>query len=210
VGPGSVTALVGPNASGKSTILHLMQGFYRPRAGAVLADDVDLDELDLRHLRCQIGTVPQDPPIFLGTVLENITYGHPDVPFEDVVRAAELAAAHDTICSLPEGYATSVGEGGARLSGGQRQRIAIARALLRRPALLLLDEPTNHLDAEAVQALFARLLSLDPPPAILLVSHDPAAVRVADRVIALFHGEIVDRVATISPPDPVLGVRHSG
>jgi ABC-type bacteriocin/lantibiotic exporter with double-glycine peptidase domain len=188
--PGEVTAIVGPNGAGKSTLVNLMLGFYRPQAGALLADGVPYDRLDLPHLRRQIGVVMQEALLFPGTVWDNLTYGFEDAAPETVERAAEWAAASELLRSLPEGYATPVGEHGVLLSGGQRQRLAIARALLREPRLLILDEPTNHLDAATVDTVMGNLRRLPQRPAILLISHDPGVVRGADRVYHLREGRL--------------------
>jgi len=189
--PGTTVALVGPNGAGKSTIAYLVLGFYRPQRGQLCADDHPFGELDIVHLRRHIGVVSQDPAIFPGTVLENITYGCPDVSTRQIVQASELATAHGFIQALPEGYDTFVGEGGVLLSSGQRQRIAIARALLRQPRLLILDEPTNHLDETAVRQLMSNLRTLDGVPAIMIISHDMGLVHEAQYVYVLQEGRIV-------------------
>lgn len=190
--PRSRVAVIGANGSGKSTILWLLLGFYRPQQGVLRADGRPYDELDIGHLRRFIGVVPQDPILFPGTVLENITYGSPEAPFEQVVRAATLATAHEAIEALPQGYRTVVGERGVLLSGGQRQRIAIARALLRSPPLLILDEPTNHLDRDSVASLLENLSGLRDAPATLMVSHDPRIVALAGTVYALRDGRLFE------------------
>jgi ABC-type multidrug transport system fused ATPase/permease subunit len=183
--PGLTVAVVGPNGAGKSTLTYLAAGFYRPWRGRVLADGVPLDDLDLAHLRAQMGVVLQDPFLFPGTVWENVTYGNPDASPEAVRLAAYTATADDVIAELPEGYDTVVGDKGVRLSGGQRQRLALARALLRRPALLILDEPTNHLDQDAIARFMARLRALPERPAILIISHNAEIVSQADVVYRL-------------------------
>ena len=132
----------------------------------------------------------QDPILFPGTIIENITYGSPDLDFQEVICAAELATAHEFIQQLPQKYETFVGENGVLLSGGQRQRIAIARALLRQPRLLILDEPTNHLDAAAVGQLMNNLKHMDNPPATLIISHDKDIVRQAQRIYVLQDGSV--------------------
>jgi ABC-type bacteriocin/lantibiotic exporter with double-glycine peptidase domain len=190
--PGSTTAVVGPNGAGKSTIINLVLGFYRPQQGQLYADGQPYEELDLAHLRGQIGVVLQDAVLLPGTVYENVTYGSPGATGEQVARAVELAMAGGFIAELPYGYDTQVGDEGATLSGGQRQRIAIARALLRRQPLLILDEPTNHLESAAVRQFMRNLKSLDYAPAILLISHDPAVVREADNVYVLREGRLVE------------------
>jgi ABC-type bacteriocin/lantibiotic exporter with double-glycine peptidase domain len=189
--PGTTVAVVGPNGAGKSTIANLVLGFYRPQEGQLYADDHPFNDLDIVHLRRRIGVVPQEPILFPGTIWENITYGSPDVSFGQVIEAARLATAHRFIEQSPQGYDTFVGEDGMLLSGGQRQRLALARALLRRPALLILDEPTNHLDEAAVQQLMDNLQELDNVPAILIISHDMDVVRQAQQIYILNEGRIV-------------------
>jgi len=169
--PGSMVALMGPNGIGKSTLAHLITGFYRPQKGYLYADDQPYDDLDIGQLRKYIGIVPQDPVIFSGTIWENITYGRPNASAEEVDQACRLATAYEFIREFPESYHTLAGEGGVRLSGGQRQSIAIARALLRQPKLLILDEPTNHLDEDSVRRLMKNLRELESAPTILIITH---------------------------------------
>lgn len=192
--PGTLTVLVGPNGAGKSTLLQLLLGFYRPQQGRVLADDQPYDEIDLADLRRQIGIVTQNPVIFEGTIRDNIAYGLPDASDAAIQAAAQLATADEFIRTLPQGYATPVGDAGRLLSGGQRQRIAAARALLRQPALLILDEPTNHLDEEAIVRLLQNLRGLNPAPAILAVTHNPVVIQAANVVHRLAGGTL----ATVS------------
>ena len=183
--PGSLVALMGPNGVGKSTIASLILGFYRPQKGQIFTDGCAYDTLDIVHLRKSIGVVPQEPVIFSGTILENITYGQPAVNFEEVKRAARLASADEFIQQLPLGYDTATGEQGVMLSGGQCQRIAIARALLRRPKLLILDEPTNHLDDRAIEMLLRNIKSLDENPSILLITHNREIAQQANAIYFL-------------------------
>ncbi|MFC1811651.1 ABC transporter ATP-binding protein [Thermodesulfobacteriota bacterium] len=192
VHPNQMVALVGPNGAGKSTIVNLILGFYRPQEGGLFADGCPYDGLDVVHFRRQVGVVTQDPIIFPGTVLENITYGSPEADTAEVVRAAELAIAHDFILRLPEGYDTFVGERGILLSGGQRQRIAVARALLRRPQLLILDEPTHHLDKIGVLELMGNLKRIEQVPSVLIISHDVDILDEADQFYYLKEGRVVD------------------
>ncbi len=191
--PQSTIAIMGANGSGKSTMMHLLSGFYRPQEGRLFADDCPYDELDIPHLRRSIGVVMQDPFFFPGTILENITYGSAGAKHPHVLEAARLATAHTFIEELPKGYDTLVGDNGVLLSGGQRQRIAIARALLRRPKLLILDEPTNHLDASAVAGLMENLKRLSYRPTTILISHDKEIVHHADHIYTVEHGRIVPR-----------------
>jgi ABC-type multidrug transport system fused ATPase/permease subunit len=188
--PGSMTTIVGPNGSGKTTIANLILGFYRPQEGQVYADDQPYDELDIPHLRRQIGVVSQNPVIFPGTILENILYGCTETQFEQVIRAAKLSTAHEFIASLPEGYQTFVGKNGLLLSGGQRQRIAIARAFLKIPKLLILDEPTNHLDNHAVKQVMENVKAFEGSPTIIAISHDIDIARQSDRIYMIQNGKV--------------------
>lgn len=184
----STVALIGANGCGKTTMLLLVAGFYRPTGGCLLADGVEYDELDITELRRQIGFVMQDAVLFSGTVAENLAYGAAGVNAEDMRESAVLATADEFVRELPSGYQTQVGDGGIRLSGGQRQRLAIARALLRKPKLLLLDEPTAHLDSAAIARLMRNLHGLPDRPTILIASHDMDVVRHADIVYTIANG----------------------
>jgi ATP-binding cassette subfamily B protein len=198
--PHSRVAIIGSNGAGKSTMAHLILGFYSPLSGRLYADDIPYEEVDVVHLRRQIGVVMQDPALFSGTILENISYGSPGAERKDVARAAKLAMADDFIRRLPEGYDTYIGEDGVMLSGGERQRLALARALLRRPKLLILDEPTNHLDRVSVGQLLDNLDDLEDRPAILMISHDMSVVRHADEVFRLEEGILMPYVSTPVTP----------
>ncbi len=189
--PHSKIAIIGANGTGKSTITQLILGFYRPNNGYLYADNIPYEELDIVQLRKYIGVVMQDPPLFSGTILENISYGIPVFDRKQIINAARLAMADEFIQKLPEGYDTEIGEEGILLSGGERQRLAIACALLRQPKLLILDEPTNHLDKAAVGQLMDSLDNLDGRPAILMISHDLGVVSHADEVYQLEKGILV-------------------
>jgi len=188
VSPQRTVALVGPNGCGKSTILHLILGFYRPNEGVLYCDGRPYDEVDLSCVRRAIGFVAQNPVFVNGSIRENISYGMPEATPEQICGAASLALADEFIAKLPERYETHIGDGGVRLSGGQRQRIAIARALLREPKVLVLDEPTNHLDICAVTRLMENLRKLESDLALVLVSHDRDVVRYADDVYEIENG----------------------
>ena len=189
--PGKVVGLVGPNGSGKSTIVNLIVGFYRPDEGAISAEGVPYDNLDLTVLRRQMGIVPQQPLLRSGSILENILYGRDGISRNEVQTALRLAEAEAFVADLPEGLDTAIGEDGIFLSGGQRQRIAIARALVHRPPLLILDEPTNHLDRWTVSAVVDNIRGMDHRPAVLLVSHRTEVLAEADVTIDLKEGKIV-------------------
>jgi ABC-type bacteriocin/lantibiotic exporter with double-glycine peptidase domain len=200
---GSRVALIGPNGCGKTTLLHLLCGFYRPRAGRLLADAHPYDDIDMSELRESIGVVMQDPILFSGTIFENLVYGSPAATTEEVEWAAQMATAHEFIISLPHAYDTIIGEGGALLSGGQRQRIAIARAILRRPRILLLDEPTNHLDVASVERVTANIHRLPDAPTIIVVSHDVHVVRNFDAVYEISNGHLTRKSGSRVETQPV-------
>jgi ATP-binding cassette subfamily B protein len=186
-------AVLGSNGAGKSTLVSLLIGLYRPQRGRLLADGVPFDDLDMRELRRHVGVVLQDPVLLPGTIRENIAFGHPDASDEQIRAAAATAAAASFVEALPEGYETNLGDEGLGLSGGQRQRIAIARALVGEPRLLLLDEPTTYLDDRAVTSLMANLGSLAYAPTVVVVTHDPHAAKLADRVIELRDGRVASQ-----------------
>ncbi len=190
VKPGETVALVGPSGAGKTTVLQLLLRFYDPAAGTVRLDGVDIASTALSDLRSRIGIVPQDPVIFSTSAMENIRYGRPSAT-EAEIRAAGRAAHADFLDDLPDGYATFLGEKGVRLSGGQRQRIAIARAILRDPAVLLLDEATSALDAESERAVQDALATLSRDRTTLVVAHRLATVREADRIVVIDQGRVL-------------------
>ena len=159
--PGQVAALVGPTGAGKSTIISLIPRFYEPDSGVVKIDDVDVRRFTQKSLRSQISFVLQDTVLFHAPIWQNIAYGKPEASRRELLRAAELANAHEFIEKLPEGYDTMVGERGVTLSGGQRQRIAIARAIIRDTPILIMDEPSSGLDAESEKMVFEALGSAD-------------------------------------------------
>jgi ATP-binding cassette, subfamily B, bacterial len=189
---GETVALVGSSGAGKTTLFQMILRFYDPQAGTILLDGVDIKQLSLHDLRGAIGIVPQDTIIFSANALENIRYGKSDASDAEVVAAAKLAAAHEFIERLPEGYQSFLGERGVRLSGGQRQRIAIARALLKNPPLLLLDEATSALDAESERLVQGALEAAMVGRTTLIIAHRLATVQRADRIIVLEHGQIVE------------------
>jgi ATP-binding cassette subfamily B protein len=172
-------------------VLQLLLRFYDPSAGTVRLDGREIATLDPAELRRCIGLVPQDPVIFSADAWENIRFGRPDASDADVRAAAEAASAVEFLDELPNGFDTFLGAKGVMLSGGQRQRIAIARAILRDPAVLLLDEATSALDAESEQAVQRALSALSRGRTTLVVAHRLATVRRADRIVVLDHGRIV-------------------
>ena len=188
--PGEQIALVGPSGAGKSTIFQLLLRMYDPQSGSVQIDGTDIRAFRLKDLRQFIGIVPQETVIFGVNALENIRFGRPEADPESVHRAAEAAHAETFIKALPEGFETDLGERGARLSGGQRQRIAIARAILKDPAVLLLDEATNALDVESERLVQAALDRLRSGRTTLVIAHRLATVMDADRIVVIADGEI--------------------
>ena len=193
VSAGQTVALVGPSGAGKSTILNLIPRFYDVESGSVEVDGQDVRSLTLSSLRNAIALVSQEVALFDDTVRANISYGRPDADMNEIVAAANSAAAHDFITSLPDGYDTLVGERGARLSGGERQRIAIARALLKNAPILLLDEAMAALDAESEREVQTALATLKRGRTTLVIAHRLATVRDADRIYVFDKGRVVEQ-----------------
>ena len=189
---GATIAIVGPSGAGKTSLFQLLLRFYEPQQGRILLDGVDINQLNLQTLRHAIGIVPQDTVIFSANALENIRYGRPEASDEEVIEAAKMAAAHEFIQKLPNGYQAFLGERGLRLSGGQRQRIAIARALLKNPPLLLLDEATSALDAESERLVQSALEAAMAGRTTLVIAHRLATVQCADLILVLENGRIVE------------------
>ena len=192
VNPGEHVALVGPSGAGKSTVFQLLLRFYDPQSGIVRIDGMNLTEVDQREARMRIGLVPQDPVIFGTSALENIRYGRPGASDDEVRAAAEAAQAMEFISKLPDGMTSFLGEKGVRLSGGQRQRIAIARAILRDPAVLLLDEATSALDAENERLVQKALELLMVGRTTMVIAHRLATVVSADRIAVIDNGQLID------------------
>jgi len=191
VAPGEHVALVGPSGAGKTTVFQLLLRFYDPQAGVVRIDGMDLREVSPQDARARIGLVAQDPVIFAADAMENIRYGRPAATDDDVHAAAEAAAAMEFIAKLPDGMKSFLGERGVRLSGGQKQRIAIARAILRDPALLLLDEATSALDAENERLVQIALERLMVGRTTMVIAHRLATVVNADRIAVIDDGQLV-------------------
>ena len=189
---GQVVGIVGPSGSGKSTIAKLVQRLYGPESGRVLVDDMDLAMADPAWLRRQIGVVLQENVLFNRSVRENIALADPAMPMERVIAAASLAGAHEFILELPEGYDTVVGERGSTLSGGQRQRIAVARALVNDPRILIFDEATSALDYESERIIQHNMKEMARGRTVLVIAHQLSTVRVADRIVTLERGRLVE------------------
>ncbi|XP_069444818.1 mitochondrial potassium channel ATP-binding subunit [Ovis canadensis] len=230
--PGKIVALVGQSGGGKTTVASLLERFYDPTAGMVTLDGQDLRTLDPSWLRGQvIGFISQEPVLFGTTIMENIRFGKVDASDEEVYAAAREANAHEFIISFPEGYDTIVGERGATLSGGQKQRLAIARALIKQPAVLILDEATSALDSESERVVQEALDRASTGRTVLVIAHRLSTVRAAHQIVVMAHGrvcemgtheellkkgglysELIRRQALDTPPSEapqVLGHRHS-
>ncbi|CDG53092.1 MULTISPECIES: ABC transporter transmembrane domain-containing protein [Halomonadaceae] len=189
--PGERVAVVGPSGAGKSTLLALLLRFYDPSQGRITLDDRDVRTLDLAALRNAMGLVAQEPVLFSGSVAENLRYGDAEADIERLRTAAQDASALDFIDALPQGFDTPLGPGGVQLSGGQRQRLAIARALLKNPAVLLLDEATSALDAESERLVQQALDRLMVGRTSIVIAHRLATVIAADRLLVLDGGKLV-------------------
>lgn len=189
---GKMTALVGPSGAGKTTIMNLIPRFYDVKSGQISIDGMDIRDVSLVSLRQQIAFVSQDITIFDDTVMANIAYGDTSATENDIIAAARLAAAHDFIMALPQGYNTVLGEDGVKLSGGQRQRLAIARAVLRNAPILLLDEATSALDNESERLIQASLNELQKGRTTLVIAHRLSTVQHADQIVVLEAGRVVE------------------
>ncbi len=203
--PGEMTALVGRNGCGKTTLIKCLQGLYEPQKGRILLDNADISQFTREQLSQWVGYVPQECFLFDGTIRDNITKSWPEAPDEVVLKAAKLADADGFISDLPDGYATEIGEGGFKLSGGQRQRLAIARALLKNPPVLLFDEITSNLDNEAEMRLAQTIRELATHRTIILATHSIPLLTMCHRIIVLERG----RIAMMGPGDKVMA-RLSG
>lgn len=188
---GETVAFVGPSGAGKSTIFQLVLRFFDPSSGKITLDGIDISHVTREDLRTQMAFVPQDPVIFATSAMENIRFGRLDATDAEVIAAAKVAAAHEFLEKLPEGYDSFVGERGVMLSGGQKQRIAIARAILRDAPVLLLDEATSALDAASEQAVQDAVDILSIDRTTIVVAHRLATVKKADRIVVLDDGKVV-------------------
>jgi subfamily B ATP-binding cassette protein MsbA len=190
--PGTVAAIVGPTGAGKSTIIGLIPRFYDPVSGAVKIDNVDVRKFKQKSLRQQISFVLQDTVLFHAPLWTNIAYGKPEATRAEILKAAELANAHEFIGKMPDGYDTMVGERGVTLSGGQRQRIAIARAIIRNTPILILDEPSSGLDAASEKLVFEALDRLMEGKTSIVIAHRLSTIRKADVIFVIRDGKVVE------------------
>lgn len=186
-------ALVGESGSGKSTVISLTERFYDPNSGCIYLDGVEIQNLNIRWLRKQMGLVSQEPVLFNETIRSNIAYGRQEEVSEDeIIAVAKAANAHSFISSLPQGYDTPVGDRGVQLSGGQKQRIAIARAILKDPRILLLDEATSALDAQSERIVQDALDRMMVCRTTIVVAHRLTTIRGADLIAVMKNGSVVE------------------
>ncbi len=183
---------MGPSGGGKSTLSELIPRFYDPTAGDVLIDGVSLRDYSQESLRAHMSVVSQDTVLFNDTIEGNIAMGRPGATHEEIVEAARIANADDFILEAPEGYATNIGDRGAKLSGGQRQRLSIARAVLKNPDILILDEATSALDTESERLVQEALEKLMKDRTTIVIAHRLSTIVNADRICVLHEGEIAE------------------
>jgi ATP-binding cassette subfamily B protein len=198
IAPGRTLAVVGPSGSGKSTLARLLFRFYDVGAGRITIDGQDLRDVTQASVRAAIGIVPQDTVLFNDSIEYNIAYGRPGATHDEIVAAARLAQIHDFIVTLPDGYATPVGERGLKLSGGEKQRVAIARAILKRPAILVFDEATSALDSRSEKLIQAELALISRERTTLTIAHRLSTIVDADEIVVLDAGRIVERGTHLS------------
>ena len=192
VPPGSTIALVGPSGSGKTTLTNLIPRLYEPNAGRLLLDGHDLQTLELKFLRQQIGIVSQEPVLFDVSIKDNIRYGCSSATDEKIYAAARDANIHEFIVSLPDGYETQIGERGFKLSGGQKQRVAIAMAILKDPKILILDEATSALDSQSEALIQEALQNVMKQRTTFVIAHRLSTIRNADQIVVMDQGQIVE------------------
>src|SRR5437868_7699302 len=192
VRPGSTTAIVGPSGAGKSTLSRLLFRFYEPQQGRITIDGQDISQVTQKSLRAALGIVPQDTVLFNDTIGYNIGYGREGATAAEIEAAAQGAAIHTFIASLPQGYEAMVGERGLKLSGGEKQRVAIARTLLKDPPILILDEATSALDSRTEAAIQATLEAIERGRTTIVIAHRLSTVVHADRIVVLESGRIAE------------------
>jgi ATP-binding cassette subfamily B protein len=193
IAPGQLVALVGPSGAGKTTLSSLVPRLYDVSAGAIRIDGHDVRDLTLDSLRAAVGVVSQDPHLFHDSVAENLRFARPDASNVELVEACKAAQIHDVIMALPDGYDTVVGERGHRLSGGERQRLAIARMLVKDPAVVVLDEATSHLDSENEALVQRALATALTGRTSIVIAHRLSTITGADQILVLDEGRIVER-----------------
>ena len=189
---GKTVALVGPSGGGKSTTIGLIERFYDPIGGRITLDGIDMKDLNVTHVRSQIGYVGQEPALFATTIENNIKYGKPDATREEIEEAAIRANAHDFISSFPDGYSTQVGDKGLQLSGGQKQRLSIARSLLLKPRVLILDEAASALDPESESIFINNLSRIAVGRTVIMISHRLSTLVNANAILVMQHGRLMD------------------
>jgi ATP-binding cassette subfamily B protein len=190
---GTTTAVVGATGSGKSTLARLLFRFYDVQSGRILVDRQDIRGVTQQSLRGAIGIVPQDTVLFNDTIEYNIAYGRPGASRDEVIAAARAAHIHDFVERLPDGYNTMVGERGLKLSGGEKQRVAIARTLLKRPAILIFDEATSALDSKTERVIQQELEAIAADRTTLVIAHRLSTIVNAEQILVFDHGRIVER-----------------
>lgn len=191
--PGKTAAVVGHSGAGKSTLARLLFRFYEVTGGAISFDQQNINQVTQKSLRASIGIVPQDTVLFNDTIAYNIAYGKPGASQEEIEAAARAAQIHDFIVSLPQGYASAVGERGLKLSGGEKQRVAIARTLLKNPAFLIFDEATSALDSETERAIQKELMALAQNRSTLIIAHRLSTIIYADQILVMDEGSIIEK-----------------
>ncbi len=191
--PGKTTAVVGHSGAGKSTLARLLFRFYEVTGGDILFDQQNINHVTQKSLRAAIGIVPQDTVLFNDTIAYNIAYGRPGASQEEIEAAARAAQIHDFITSLPQGYASTVGERGLKLSGGEKQRVAIARTLLKNPDFLIFDEATSALDSETERAIQKELMALAQNRSTLIIAHRLSTIVYANQILVMDEGSIIEK-----------------
>lgn len=191
--PGTTTAFVGESGGGKSTVFRLLYRFYNIKAGSILVDNHDVEDLTIDSVRSHIGVVPQDTVLFNESLMYNLKYANPDATDEQVYEACKAASIHDKILTFPDKYETKVGERGLRLSGGEKQRVAIARTILKNPRIIMLDEATAALDTETEQHIQEAFTTLAKGRTMLIIAHRLSTITHADQILVLHKGKVQER-----------------
>jgi len=192
VRPGEMIGIVGYSGAGKSTLMQLLCRFWEVTSGEILIDGYPLKELDIKSYRRQVGMVLQDPYLFHGTMMSNISYGKEGATFEEIVAASKAANCHEFISKLPQGYETMIGERGQTLSGGERQRVSIARAVLMDPKVLILDEATSSVDTKTEKKIQEALDRLSRGRTVFAIAHRLSTLKNADRILVMDDGKLVE------------------